>query len=231
MFTSDVLLSQAIIDLPPKETYKNLSAEEQQSWLNYKLFWTEIYAAFTRYQSGLPAKAIYWTKAQTEMFMTTLNKLLSLYKLINFGWDCIQEGCADIQDFPSTPGELFLSCLELRSLLQVETIAKERAFSPQTVHRELRKIHAGKPHKPVLVDDDENFLGIEFLIVQLCQKSKEGHIKAALREYLAAGAEEDRVLLKWTHPSKKPLPSGQWKDGAWHPSRKGVRHHPNPPEE
>lgn len=230
----NILLSNEIRDLPLRDHCLGLTIEQQTFWLSQKFYWTEIYAALTRFHCGLPIVNQDWPKPIRERIMADLSYYSNLYQLINFGWHefigQLPEYLEDPENLPRNPGELFIILLQRRALGYFLPCIEGYSFSPQVRYRAETKFTRGEI-KPLATDGQKQLMQLEQCLFFILKKSQNDVIKNSLNSCLNAAGNICRIQMKAAHPSRGFLRGGQWVDGVWLPSRKGVRHHPNLPEE
>jgi hypothetical protein len=230
----DILISNEIKNLPPRECYLSLTIDQQNFWLSQKYYWTEIYAALTRFHCGFPIVNRDWPKPIKEKMMADLSYYSSLYQLINFGWydlmKRLPEYLEDPENLPKKPGELFILLLKHRAIGSLLPCIEGYSFSPRARYKAEIKLIRGEV-EPWASDGQRLIMQLEKKIFSILNKSRDFETKSALDNCLNAAGNIRRIRMKAVHPSRGFISGGQWIDGSWLPSRKGVRHHPNLPEE
>jgi hypothetical protein len=226
---TDIMLSQKIIDLPPRHLYKRLTREQQASFLINKHFWTEVYTALTRYHCGQPAFPRDMHKGTRELLSVHLDFVLTMYKPINLGWYELCEFMPELE--LRSPGWLYLELLQDWAKFGLSPSLENQSFSPQGIHRKIRRMQSGEEIRPTFNDLGQwgqYCLGSYKAFFLILEKSKDSTVQKAVRENLKAKQAKSVLILKLTHPSKRTV-GYQWVDGNRMPNQKHRRNRNNQP--
>ncbi|MBW4553932.1 MAG: hypothetical protein KME35_22925 [Aphanocapsa sp. GSE-SYN-MK-11-07L] len=175
MLPIEVLGSSEIIDLPSNFLYTTLTPDQQRYFLNLKKFWTEIYAALTRYHSGLPIVDSCWQKQDKDLFTAYVSLFLALYSAVNFGWN---ELTTRLENCPESPGKLFLVLLKNRANAQMIPCLEQMSFSPQIAHRRRRDAMKGQGETSA-TPSQLNAMATEQIVWAILEKSGDQQVRQA----------------------------------------------------
>lgn len=197
----EVYLSKEIVDFPAGEIYSTLTPDQKGAFLAYKFFWAEAYAALARYFCGEPVIPIDWVQegGASQNFIdylsTTVESLLALYGVLNFGW---AELSRQLPDCPETPGQLFQALLRNRALSELMPMLEGDSFSPQGRYRQRQKLMKGEG-EPSATDGQVFAMSLENKAIQLLKRTKNQQVIRERKRYLAAVADLQRLQLKAAH--------------------------------
>jgi hypothetical protein len=227
--STEVLLSDEIIDLPPVPLNpEDFTADQAALFADAKEWYTDVYEAFTRFNCGQPAALDSWDKRKREEVLAAVDYYTCLYKLINFGWQELKEGISGIDD---SPGEAFIHLLRNESLgVLMPSLADcyLTSVSPQGYYRTHSKVDAFPIDK--LTEADLAIFNDHILITDVLRKSKSPAVIKARRDFQVAASQYTQLVLRRVNPAKR-MTGWQWKDGKQIPNEKHRRNRNNQPSE
>lgn len=208
--------------LPPKECLSlDLTDAQIKRWYEIKTNWTVFKTALSNYFSGeYIFQDLVIEKRDEEFFELVLQRYLTLYDLLIWGWLDIQAFYEGIELPANKPGQAFAYILKGKATSE---FLDERRSSTRTIYEGYKflKHCEAKEIENQLTEEDKNKLQIlaqrikkknpspypEYLhflnsCVEACGKSRSKRIRQKCKNFKKIDAEWRDALLSYLHPRK-----------------------------